>query len=426
MNKRQKEFTMKIAIIGSGISGLTCAYYLNKNAHDVFLFESNQYIGGHTHTIKIMHNKEYNIDTGFIVFNEKNYPCFVRLMKELSVSYEDTSMGFSLYSPSSQFQYAGGSINAFFADRKNIINPAFYQLAFQIFHFEKLAKKLIKLENRNLTVYQFLKKHQLSKNLIELYLYPIISALWSTPMELIDEMPMYFVADFLNNHGFLETNSSIKWKIIKNGSCNYIQPMIKDFSQNVFLNKKITGVKTVNNKTIIYDSTGESAEFDKVIIATHSDEALRMLVEPTTLQHEILSKFIYKLNDVILHTDISLLPPKRRAWASWNYWINPENYQGAILTYYMNKLQNITSDVHYCVSLNAKKIIDPEKIIQCFEYSHPQFNQDNFAAQSRQNELNSQSNILFCGAYWGNGFHEAGVTSALQVCKQIFAIACYE
>ena len=409
---------MRIAIIGSGISGLTSAYYLQKQGHDVFVFEASDYVGGHTHTINISTSEQdYAIDTGFIVFNHETYPNFTHLLNELKVDIQDTDMSFSVYDPKLNFQYSGGSLNGLFADRRNLFSLKFYHFLKEINRFHRLAKIVLVSMNTSTTLQQFLKQHKFHTHFSELYLYPLISALWSSPRDAIGAMPIYFVAHFFENHALLKMLPDISWKVVKHGSSRYISPLIQAFKEQVYINTAVVNLRREAQGFNLYHETGQIGHFDAVVVATHSDQALRLLDQPTPLELEILQSFSYEDNDVILHQDETLMPAYTRAWASWNYRISSDN--PAILTYNMNKLQCIADSVPFLVSLNAADIIDPEKIIQRFSYSHPQYTLASLAAQSRQQELNAQSGIYFCGAYWGFGFHEDGVNSALAVCRQL-------
>ena len=409
---------MRIAIIGSGISGLTSAYYLQKQGHDVFVFEASDYIGGHTHTTNVSTaGQNYAVDTGFIVFNHKTYPNFTHLLNELNVDIQDTDMSFSVYDPKLNFQYSGGSFNGLFADRRNLFRLTFYRLLTEIHRFHRLAKVVLVSMNTTTTLQEFLKQHQFHTNFGALYLYPLISALWSSPRDVIGAMPIFFVAHFFENHALLKMLPDISWKVIKHGSSRYISPLIQAFKERVYVNTAVVSLRREDQGFNLYHEKGQIGHFDAVVVATHSDQALKLLDKPTPLEYDILSSFSYADNDVILHQDETVMPSSSRAWASWNYRISSENH--AILTYNMNKLQSIPDSVPFFVSLNAANIINPKKIIQRFSYSHPQYTLASLAAQSRQQELNAQSGIYFCGAYWGFGFHEDGVNSALAVCRQL-------
>lgn len=410
---------MKIAIIGSGISGLTAAYYLHKAGHDIHVFEANDYVGGHTHTIPVNTSSgSYNIDTGFIVFNDKTYPNFVKLLQECDVASQPTNMSFSVFAPSKNLQYSGESLSGLFADRRNIINPQFYRLLFEVLRFQKLAKQLVKNSDLALTVGQFLTTHKFHADFGDLYLYPLVSALWSTALHDISDMPIYFVAIFFHNHGLLKAIPDLPWRVIAGGSASYVKKMTQSFSDNIYLSTPVKSIVRTDKNCQLFGESGELGFFDKVIISAHSDQALQLLTAPTALELDILGKFTYSKNEVVLHTDSRLLPPNKRAWASWNYWVNSEANHKAVLTYHMNRLQSIVAPEEFCVSLNATRYIRPEKIIQTFNYAHPQYTVESLHAQPRQTELNNHSgHVFYCGAYWGFGFHEDGVKSALEVIK---------
>lgn len=410
---------MKVAIIGSGISGLTAAYYLNKAGHDISVFEANDYIGGHTHTIPVKTSSgDYNIDTGFIVFNHKTYPHFVELLEQCNVPSQATNMSFSVNAPHKNLQYSGESLSGLFADRKNIINPKFYKLLGEILRFQKLAKKIISLADGSLTVRQFLEKNKLHNDFRDFYLYPLASALWSTALRNIAEMPIYFIAVFFENHGLLKAIPDLPWRVITGGSFSYVKKITHAFQEKIYIKTPVSRVIRTSKNCQLWSNQGELGIFDKVIMATHSDQALKLVAEPTPLELDILSKFTYVENEVVLHTDSTLLPPNKRAWASWNYWVNADADHKAVLTYHMNRLQGISAPEEFCVSLNATRYIQPEKIIGIFNYAHPQYTVESLSAQSRQKELNNHAQpIFYCGAYWGFGFHEDGVKSAVEVCK---------
>lgn len=411
---------MRIAIIGSGISGLTCAHYLTKAGHSPTVFESNDYIGGHTHTVTVKGpTQDYAVDTGFIVFNSKTYPNFIRLLNELNVPYQATDMSFSVYDPANQFQYAGGSLNGLFAERRNLFSPKFYTFLYEIRRFQRLARQLLREKDKHLSLGEFIKQHRFQADVCENYLYPLIASLWSSPGNLIDAMPIYFVANFFENHSLLDLIPALNWNVIQAGSARYVEALTQAFINNIHLNTTISHVKRSENGWELSNQDTLLGVFDKVIIATHSDDALAMLDEPSTLTKDILSAFSYQDNHVLLHQDKRILPSNHRAWASWNYWIAPENDQQAILTYNMNRLQGIPDEVPCYVSLNAKSLINPSLILQEFNYRHPQYTQASLGAQARQVELNQHAGLYFCGAYWGYGFHEDGVNSARVVCKQL-------
>ncbi len=409
------QIIMRVAVVGSGISGLTVAYRLTKAGHEVFVFEAADYVGGHTHTVNV---DGIPVDTGFIVFNEHTYPHFIALLAELNVETQDTDMSFSVYDPALDFQYAGGSLNGVFADRRHLIDPGFYRLLYDISRFNRLAAASLHDDDTTLTLGAFLKKHRFHLNLSQRYLYPLISSLWSTPPAMISEMPLRFIAHFFYNHALLKLRPDIAWKVIKRGSVSYVNALLKTLMNPVQLDTPVTRVLQTQTNCQVFNDKGLLGEFDRVVLATHSEDALRIVDKPTDLMRSILSAFPYQDNDVILHQDSRLLPSNPRAWASWNYLLTQDESTHAILTYNMNRLQSIPATTPFYVSLNAAHLIAPEKIIQRFRYSHPQYTPQSLAAQSRQQELNNEGLIYFCGAYWGFGFHEDGVKSALAVCDQ--------
>jgi uncharacterized protein len=411
---------MQIAIVGSGISGLTAAYYLNKAGYDVHVFEADNYIGGHAHTVEVSAGqRSYPVDTGFIVFNDQTYPNFISLLNELNIDFDATDMSFSVYNAQNGFQYAGGSFSGLFAQRRNLISPKFYRFLLEIQRFQKLAKNLLKEDPCFTNLEEFITQNQFKNDFCACYLYPLIGALWSAPDYLIDKMPIYFIAKFFHNHSLLNLLPNIKWNVIRQGSERYVAALTKTLKYPVQLNTAVTEIKRNSQCHELYGNKGLIGVFDEVIIATHSDDALSMLPDCAAQTREILSAFSYQDNEVILHQDQRLLPSNHRAWASWNYWIAPENKQQTILTYNMNLLQHLPDEVPCYLSLNAAHLISSDKILQRFHYRHPQYTSASLAAQSRQNELNQHAGLYFCGAYWGYGFHEDGVNSALAVCQQL-------
>ncbi len=412
---------MTIAIVGCGISGLTCAYYLTQSGYDVRLFEAENYVGGHTHTVPVKSGeKTYAVDTGFIVYNSQTYPHFCTLLKSIGLEGQNTDMSFSVSDRLSNFEYSGGSLLGLFAQKKLLLSKKFYHFLKKIYDTQRILKKILNdSDSSEETLQSFVKRNKIDEKVIQHYLYPLISALWSSPFESVEKMPVYFVAHFFENHGLLRMIPNVDWKVIPGGSFSYIAPLIRHFSDKIYLNTKVEKIETADNNIKLYSGEGGLGVFEKVIIATHSDQALKLLKEPTSLQTCILSSIPYQKNIAVLHKDKNLMPIHKKAWASWNYLIKPENTKQAILTYYMNKLQGIRSEEDFFVTLNSDDQIAPEKIIQTFEYHHPQFSLDSQTAQKQHRALNQEGNIHFCGAYWGFGFHEDGVKSGLRVCEQI-------
>lgn len=409
---------MKIAIIGSGISGLTAAYLLNRK-HDVTIFEANDYIGGHTHTHKVnIDGKKYSVDTGFIVYNERTYPNFIKLLDLLNVERQLSTMGFSVKSISKDYEYAGESLNSLFAKRSNIFRFGFLRMLYEMYHFGKKADSSGIGLDASVTLGDYLKKEKYSGEFINYFIIPMGAAIWSTPANKVLNMPAYFFIKFFYNHGMLETINRPNWWVIKNGSSEYIKKIIRGFENKINLS---TPVKTVARKNegieIQLAKKEETLKFDSVIFATHSDQALEMLENPTDTEKDILSSIPYQKNEVLLHTDSSVLPMRKLSWASWNYQLDSDPALPVVLTYNMNILQSINCKETLCVTLNDHNSVDETKILKKITYHHPLFNGKSIEAQKRKSEISGVNNTHYCGAYWRNGFHEDGVVSALDVCK---------
>ena len=410
---------MKIAIIGSGISGLTAGYLLNRN-HDISIFEANDYIGGHTHTHQIeLDNNNYSVDTGFIVYNERTYPNFIKLLDQLEVKRQLSTMGFSVKSINEDYEYSGESLNTLFAKRSNIFRIGFLRMLYEMYKFGKEADANGRGVDLSLTLGEYLNMKKYSKEFIHYFITPMGAAIWSTPANKVLDMPAYFFIKFFYNHGMLEISGRPNWWVIKGGSSQYISKIIKGFEHKIHLSCPIKSVSRVNNGVeIILPSNQKALKFDAIVFATHSDQALSLLRDPTELETEILKSFPYQKNEVLLHTDSSVLPKRKLAWASWNYQLDNNPSAPVVLTYNMNILQSIESEYTFCVTLNDYNSVDKEKIIKKIVYHHPLFTVDAIKAQKRKNEINGSNNTYYCGAYWRNGFHEDGVVSALDVCKQ--------
>jgi len=408
---------MKIAIIGSGISGLTCAYLLNQK-YDINLYEKNNYIGGHTHTHEIKnYSKIYNVDSGFIVFNEDTYPNFIKLLNLLDVETEKTTMGFSVKSINQNLEYAGNSISSLFAQKSNLFRFSFWWMLIDILKFNKRAKIDIRNLSPNICLDEYLDSYRFSNSFKNNYIYPMGSAIWSTNSTSMKSMSALFFLKFFNNHGLLKIFNRSQWYVISGGSNQYIKKMIKQFESKIFLNTEVKSILRVDNKVEILSETYGLKTYDAVIIASHSDQALKILSDPTTLETEILGSISYQENTALLHTDISVLPKRKNAWSSWNYNLDQNPNDPMAMTYNMNILQNLESETNYCVTLNSNEIINNQMILKKLKYAHPLLNIKSSIAQLRRNEISGKDNTYYCGAYWYNGFHEDGVVSALDVCK---------
>ncbi len=410
---------MKLAIIGSGISGLTAGHLLNRK-HDISIFEANDYIGGHTHTHNLkVRNRDYLIDTGFIVYNERTYPSFIKLLDQLGVERQLSTMGFSVKSTSEDYEYSGESINSLFAKRSNIFRLSFLKMLYEMYKFGKEADSNGLGLNASTTLGEYLKEKKYSKEFIHYFITPMGAAIWSTPANKVLEMPAYFFIKFFYNHGMLEISNRPNWWVIKNGSFQYISKIIKGFEEKIYLSSPIKKVvRTGDGVELFFVKNDKKLNFDAVIFATHSDQALSLLESPSDLEMEILKSFPYQKNEVLLHTDATVLPKRKLAWASWNYQLDADPNAPVVLTYNMNILQSIQSDQTFCVTLNDHDSVDQRKVIKKISYDHPLFTVDAIAAQKRKHEISGINNTYYCGAYWRNGFHEDGVVSALDVCEQ--------
>ena len=410
---------MKIAVVGSGISGLTTALLLNKK-HEVKVFEAANWVGGHAHTIPIEDgNTTLWIDTGFIVCNDKNYPNFIQLMKLIDITLQKTTMSFSVRVDEVNLEYNGTSINGLFSQRKNIFNPKFWSMLKDIINFNHQAKKLIHYPYTEITFGDFIAPLKLNSFCVEYYLLPMIAAIWSNSVKEALKMPAWFICQFLDNHGMLNINQRPQWYTIPGGSHTYVNKITSLLKNSIYTSMPVKTILRHERGVTVVSLKNEPENFDKVVIATHSDQALALLASPSVLENEILSKIRYHKNQVVLHTDTHVLPKNPRAWASWNYYIKKQDAQSCFVNYNMNILQNLKSRKTYCVSLNQTDLIETSKILANFEYEHPIYDTFSKNSQERLFEINGKNNTYYCGAYWGAGFHEDGVNSALNVVKKI-------
>lgn len=399
----------KIAIIGSGISGLTAAHLLHKQ-FDITLFEKNDYLGGHTHTVDVnTEHGDYAVDTAFIVFNPKTYPNFIKLLEQLNVAIQTSNMSFSFSSEQHGLEYSGDGLNQLFAQRKNIYNLKFLRLLKDIYSFNRSAKAFL-MSPKDELLEDFVSKKRYGNWFTPCYLIPLAAAIWSSPPQDIGQIPAQFILDFYHNHGLLDLFKRPQWYVIKGGSREYIRALTKPFADNILLNTPVNHVIRHDDRVVI-ETTQDQYTFDGVVMACHSDQALQLLANPSDDEQRILSAIPFFDNNVILHTDHRVLPNSQRAWASWNYRQNHD--QKPSLTYYMNKLQSIEAPVSFCVSVNEEDIAE-DKIIDTYHYQHPMYSKESVAAKAQHGLINNTQRTFYCGAYWGNGFHEDGVVSSLQ------------
>ncbi|QXI49926.1 FAD-dependent oxidoreductase [Pseudomonas anuradhapurensis] len=410
---------MRIAIIGSGISGLTCAYLLSRR-HQVTVFEADSWIGGHTHTVDVScGGRTYAIDTGFIVFNDWTYPHFIRLLDRLGVASQPTEMSFSVHDPASGLAYNGHSLNTLFAQRRNLLSVGFWGMLRDILRFnrEALADLDGQRQLAHATLGEYLHVGGYGERFIEHYIIPMGAAIWSMSRSDMLAFPLAFFVRFCRNHGLLSVNQRPQWRVIQGGSRSYLEPLCKPFADQLRLACKVYRVVRDDGGVTLHSAAG-TERFDSVVFACHSDQALALLEAPSILERKVLAAIRYASNDVVLHTDTRLLPPIKAAWASWNYRLGGPPQAPAALTYNMNILQGLQAPQTFCVSLNQTALIDPMQILARFQYAHPQYSLAATAAQARHAELQGHRHSYYCGAYWGNGFHEDGVASALKVAER--------
>ena len=424
---------MNIAIIGSGISSLTAARRLQAD-HNITVFEANDYIGGHTNTVDVESAEgHFSIDTGFIVFNDRTYPNFIRLMDELKVESQPTIMSFSVKCERTGLEYRGADLAGLFAQRRNLLNPRFYHLIYDLLRFNRLGNRLL---NEAQTAAperagSFLKRHRFSQPFIEQYFLPMGSAIWSASLGSFENFPIRFICEFYKNHGLLGITDRPQWRVIKGGSRSYIAPLTQLLRERIRLNQKVTSVRRVPDpvdstsapKIELSTECGEVLNFDHVVFGCHSDQALRILGDGATAEErEILEAFPYQKNIAKLHTQHDVLPVRKHAWASWNYYNSIHPSASATVTYNMNILQSLKSKTVFCVTLNDEDRIKDENVLRTFTYHHPTFNLQRKAMQQRHADLINRNATSFCGAYWGNGFHEDGVVSGQAVADAILEV----
>lgn len=407
---------MRIAVVGAGISGLVTAHLLSED-HEVSVFEANDYIGGHTHTVDVsVESGRYAVDTGFIVFNEKTYPNFIRLMQTLGVAWQNSDMSFSVHCSKTGLFYRPSTLNSLFAQRKNIFNPRFHRMLLDALRFRREALELIRHDDQ-ISLQSYLSQKGYSDYFIESFIVPMGAAIWSTDPVKFRSFPASYLVAFFHNHGFLNLRDQPQWLVVRGGSREYIAPLIRRFKDRIRLGTPVRAIRRFDKRVEVVIPSGEKESFDQVVIAVHSDQALGMIADPSPVEREILGAIPYQANMAVLHTDTSVLPPKRTAWASWNYRI-PKTEKGRVtVTYDMNILQGLAAQEEFCVSLNMTDSIDPGKRLFTTVCHHPVYDPPSLAARRRQKELNGRNRTFFCGAYWGYGFHEDGVNSALTVCN---------
>ena len=405
---------MKLAVIGSGISGLSAAYHFSKN-HKVDLFEQDDHFGGHSLTYDIKEeDKVVPVDLGFIVFNEQTYPNLISFFRELDVPFEKSNMSFSVSVKDSNVEYGGSGLNAIFANKKNLLNLKFLKMINEIISFYKKAPSLLTNDLSEDTLGIFLEKSKLSKYFIEYHIIPMVAAIWSMPFEKAKDMPLKLFLNFFINHGLFKLKNRPQWYTVTNRSRAYVNKVLEKISGEVFKNYKVSKIlRSENNVRISIGN--EYLDYDHVILASHADQSLKILEEPTSEEDKILKRFSYVSNKAYLHIDENLMPLRKSAWSSWNS-ITKDNR--TCITYWLNKLQNLKTSKNYFLTLNPVEQINSNKILKKIDFTHPYFNKENVKLQKDLHKLQGKKRTWFCGSYFGYGFHEDGLKSSIELFKK--------
>lgn len=408
---------MKVAVVGTGIAGNVAAWRLARE-HDITVYEADRRIGGHTHTVDVeAGGRAWSVDTGFIVYNDVTYPNFIALLDELGVASQVSDMSFSVSRRDGSLEYNGASLNTLFAQRSNLLRPSFYGMLRDILRFNREAPALLDDPGNPLTLGEYLRANRYSQAFIDHYIVPMGAAIWSATPEGMQGTPAAFFVRFFHNHGLLTVNDRPTWRVIRGGSKRYVERLVAGHRDRIRLNSPVEWIRRSPGSVLLKARGAEPEVYDRVFLACHSDQALRLLADATPDERAVLGAIRYQSNEAVLHTDTALLPRRRRAWAAWNYHLpaadaRPRDGRVA-LTYNMNILQSLDAPVEFCVTLNDTAAIDPDKVIQAIDYDHPIFDQAAVAAQQRHREINGACATYYCGAYWRYGFHEDGVVSAL-------------
>jgi len=411
---------MKIAIVGTGISGLSVAHQLHPH-HELTLFESNHYIGGHSNTVDVNENGNIiPIDTGFIVMNDLTYPNFNKILNLLDIDTYNSEMSFSARCETSQFEWCGNGITGLIFNSDNWKKLSAYKMLVDIINFNRLANRAVQPNSSissQQTLGEFLFLNKFSQAFIDYYILPMGAAIWSSSMVNISDYPALSFLNFFKNHGLLSITNQPQWKTIQGGSREYVKKLSQPFKNQILLNCAIKKVVRHTNSVTLHTAGGDSYDFDHVFIACHSDQALAMLEQASELEQTTLGAIQYQNNIATLHTDASIMPTRKKSWCAWNYLLTQDTSQQAKVTYYMNLLQRLPTQQDYFVSLNMEEKISQEKIVRSIQYMHPLFNHAAVQAQDNFERINGVKNTWYCGAYWRNGFHEDGVWSGLQAVK---------
>ena len=410
---------MKIAVIGSGISGLSASYFLSKK-HHVDLFEKEDRFGGHSYTIDVIVNKKrIPVDIGFIVFNHLTYPNLINFFNEIDIEIEKSDMSFSVSVEGTNFEYCGKGLKGIFANKSNFLNIKFIRMFLEILKFYKLCDKISNID-QVITLDEFLKKNEWSKSFINYHIIPMVSAIWSMPPYEAGKMPMNFFLKFFQNHGLFKLRNRPQWYTVAHRSKTYVNKVLSKISGEYFKNYKINSIQRVSSGVqVYYGGANEFFDYDKVILATHADQALSLIKNPTDQEIKTLSNFDYKKNHAVLHCDESVMTKNKKVWSSWNTYVDPKNLNKSSLTYWLNLLQNINCEKNIFLTLNPLKEIPNERIYKKIEFTHPYYDQKALDNQKNLKNIQNKENLLFCGSYFGYGFHEDGIKSSIEMLKNL-------
>jgi uncharacterized protein len=406
---------VRIAIVGAGVSGMVAAHLLHRD-HEIVVFEAGDRAGGHAHTVRVdTPNQTHHVDTGFMVFNDRNYPNFERLLGQLGVAIQPASMSFGVSDGHGDFEYNSASPNGLFAKRAHLATPWFHRMVADLARFNRRARELLTGAGGDISLGAWLAEHRFSEAFVQRLIVPQVSAVWSADPRQMWSFPARFVAEFFDNHGMLAFTGRPRWSTVEGGSQSYVRALVHPWRHCLRSTTPVDSIGRCEDGVLVKPRGGEPERFDEVVIATHSDQALAMLADASTREHEVLCALPYQANEAVLHTDASLLPRRRRAWASWNYHLLDSQTERTAVTYHMNRLQSLQAERELCVTLNRTAAIDPARVIRTIPYAHPVYTTEGVRAQARHGEISGRNRTHYCGAYWGWGFHEDGVASALVV-----------
>lgn len=409
---------MRIAIVGTGVSGMVAAHLLDPH-HEIEVFEADSRIGGHANTVDVSETGgPLPVDTGFIVHNERTYPLFTRLLRRLQVETAPTEMSFSVTCGQTGIEWASRSLGSVFAQRRNLVRPAFLRMLRDVLRFNAEAPRLLRGEEKA-SLGDFLRGAGYSREFVDLYVVPMGAAIWSASPEAFLDFPAVSFVRFFHNHGLLERRPGVQWRVIRGGSRRYVEALTAPFERRIHRSLPVLEVRRGSDHVTLVTGDGRCRPFDRVVLAVHSDQALALLEQPSSAERQVLAALRYQENLALLHTDPSPMPHRRAAWASWNYRLPAQPQQRVFVTYHMNRLQSLETERYYFLSLNADSSVDPDRVLRRIVYHHPVFDADALAAQKLHERVDGRGGVHYCGAYWGWGFHEDGVRSAQVVSRRL-------